>query len=111
MTWYGVSAWALHRGARQNYSESFEAGGSVFGLQNLVPGIHAVTAQNGGNIRPELLLRAAEHDALGYTRVNPSPAHAPLGRGRCRWCGDLGHCHHANWTMAASPPNGMTSAV
>jgi autotransporter-associated beta strand protein len=50
MTWYGVSGMGTSTGARrQNYSESFQAGGSVFGLPNLVPGSHTVTAQNGAN--------------------------------------------------------------
>ena len=50
MTWYGVSGMGTSTGARrQNYSESFQAGGSVFGLPNLVPGTHTVTAQNGAN--------------------------------------------------------------
>ena len=48
--WYGVSGMGASTGARrQNYSESFQAGGSVFGLPNLVPGSHTVTAQNGAN--------------------------------------------------------------
>jgi autotransporter-associated beta strand protein len=50
MTWYGVSGMGTSTGARrQNYSESFQAGGSSFGLPNLVPGNYSVTAQNGAN--------------------------------------------------------------